>query len=515
MGKVCNHFQFFIELQQLVISSNFARKKGICLFQKRFPTLYSQKKRMMTKGEQNIQPIDFAAQWSKCAQAIRDNVSEQIFQTWFAPIVPLGYENNTLHISVPSQYFYEFLEERFLDLMRKVLYRYFGEGTNLEYQVMVVQDEHATVEYQSTQRTILPKQVKAVVKKDLPQMPSNDLDPHLNPLCNFETFIEGMSNKLARSVAEAVARDPGKTFNPYFIYGASGVGKTHLANAIGLRVKQLNPSARVLYVSAHLFKVQYTDSVRNNTLNDFINFYQTIDVLIIDDIQEFAGNTKTQNTFFYIFNQLHQNGKQLVMTADRAPMLLQGLEDRLITRFKWGMVAELESPSFDLRKDIFRSKVQRDGWKFPEQVIEYVAEHATGSVRDLEGIAISMMAQATIFNKEIDLELARLIVQKFTCTEEKELTIYDIIEVVCQHFGLETSVIQTKSRKHEVVLARQIAMFLAKDYTDFSTARIGKLIGNRDHATVLHACKTIKEQEEVDKKLHEELEEIRIALKNK
>jgi chromosomal replication initiator protein len=261
--------------------------------------------------------------------------------------------------------------------------------------------------------------------------------------------------------------------------------------------------------------VQYTDSVRNNTLNDFINFYQTIDVLIIDDIQEFAGNTKTQNTFFYIFNQLHQNGKQLVMTADRAPMLLQGLEDRLITRFKWGMVAELESPSFDLRKDIFRSKVQRDGWKFPEQVIEYVAEHATGSVRDLEGIAISMMAQATIFNKEIDLELARLIVQKFTCTEEKELTIYDIIEVVCQHFGLETSVIQTKSRKHEVVLARQIAMFLAKDYTDFSTARIGKLIGNRDHATVLHACKTIKEQEEVDKKLHEELEEIRIALKNK
>ena len=477
--------------------------------------MYSQKKQMMNQGEHIIQRIDFAAQWSKCLQAIRDNVSEKIFQTWFAPIVPLGFENNTLHISVPSQYFYEFLEERFIDLMRKVLYRYFGEGTNLEYQIMIVQDEQATVEYKSTQRTILPQAPKTIIKKDLPQMASTELDPHLNTECNFDTFIEGMSNKLARSVAEAVAKEPGKTFNPFFIYGASGVGKTHLANAIGLKVKEFNPLARVLYVSAHLFKVQYTDSVRNNTLNDFINFYQTIDVLIIDDIQEFAGNTKTQNTFFYIFNQLHQNGKQLVMTADRAPMVLQGMEDRLITRFKWGMVAELESPSFDLRKDILRSKARRDGWQVPENVIEFVAEHVTGSVRDLEGIAIAMMAQATIFNREIDMELARKTVQKLTVMETHEITIDDIIETVCKHYGLETSAIQTKSRKREIVQARQIAMFLAKDNTDFSTARIGKLIGNRDHATVLHACKTIKEQEEVDKVFHEELEEIRIALKNR
>jgi chromosomal replication initiator protein len=282
-----------------------------------------------------------------------------------------------------------------------------------------------------------------------------------------------------------------------------------------LKVKELKPSTRVLYVSAHLFKVQYTDSVRNNTLNDFINFYQTIDVLIIDDIQEFAGSSKTQNTFFYIFNQLHQNGKQLVMTADRAPMLLQGLEDRLVTRFKWGMVAELEKPSLELRKDILRSKVQRDGWEFPEDVIDFVAEHVKDSVRDLEGIAISMMAQATIFNKDIDLELARQTVMKLSYMEEKEITIDDIVETVCKHYGLDTASIQTKSRKHEVVQARQIAMFLAKDNTDFSTARIGKLIGNRDHATVLHAFKTIKELEEVDKNFHEELEEIRIALKNK
>lgn len=476
--------------------------------------MYSQKKQMMYQSEK-IETLDFAAQWGKCLQTIKDNVSEQIFQTWFAPIEPLKYENKTLFISVPSQYYYEFLEERFIDLLRKVLYRYYGEGTNLEYQITMIQDTQTTVDFKSTQRTILPVQEKTTIRKELPQNPIPELDPHLKADYNFETFIEGTSNKLARSVAEAVAKEPGKTFNPYFIYGASGVGKTHLATAIGLKVKELNPASRVLYVSAHLFKVQYTDSIRNNTLNDFINFYQTIDVLIIDDIQEFTGNTKTQNTFFYIFNQLHQNGKQLVMTADRAPVLLQGLEERLITRFKWGMVAELEKPSLDLRKDILRNKVQRDGWMFPEDVIEYVANHVTGSVRDLEGIAIAIMAQATIYNKEIDMDLARKTVKKLTYTEEKEISIPDIIETVCDHFGLETSSIQTKSRKREVVQARQIAMYLAKEYTDYSVARIGKLIGDRDHATVLHAFKTVKELEEVDKNFHEEIEEIRIALKNR
>lgn len=470
---------------------------------------------MMNRGDQVISSIDFAAQWAKCLHTIKDNVSEQIFQTWFAPIKPLKYEQKTLHISVPSQYYYEFLEERFIDLLRKVLYKYFGEGTNLEYQIMMVPETQTTIDLRSSQRTILPPTQLTVVKKGLPQSPSVELDPHLNPDCNFDTFIEGASNKLARTVAETIAKNPGKTFNPFFIYGASGVGKTHLANAIGLKVKELNPSARVLYVSAHLFKVQFVDSFKNNTFNDFVHFYQTIDVLIIDDMQEIAGNEGTQNTFFHIFNQLHQNGKQLVMTADKPPILLQGLEERLITRFKWGMVAELEKPSLDLRKNILRNKVQRDGWNFPEEVIDYIAEHTTESVRDLEGIAISLMAQATIFNKDVDMDLAYKTVQKLTRAEEHEITVDFIIETVCKHFGLDISAIQTKSRKHDVVLARQIAMFLAKDYTDYSVARIGKLIGNRDHATVLHAYKTIKEQEEVNKSFHEELEEIRIALKNK
>ena len=268
-----------------------------------------------------------------------------------------------------------------------------------------------------------------------------------------------------------------------------------------------------MYVSAHLFQVQYTDSVRNNTTNDFINFYQTIDVLIIDDIQEFAGVTKTQNTFFHIFNHLHQNGKQLILTSDRAPVLLQGMEERLVTRFKWGMVAELEKPTVELRKDILRNKIRRDGLQFPPEVINYIAENVSDSVRDLEGIIISIMAHSTIYNKDEDLELAQRIVRKVTQNESKAITIDNIINTVCKHFGLDTSAIHTKSRKREVVQARQIAMYLAKNYTDFSTAKIGSLIGNKDHATVLHACKTISELKEVSKSFQAELEEIQTALK--
>ncbi|MCD8184027.1 MAG: chromosomal replication initiator protein DnaA [Bacteroides sp.] len=456
---------------------------------------------------------DHAGLWNRCLEIIRDNVPEQAYKTWFLPIVPLKYEDKTLVVQVPSQFFYEFLEDKYVDLLRKTLYKVIGEGTKLMYNVTVDKSSRPekTIEYESTRRTIIPQ--KQIIGKDIPQ-PVQDLDPHLNPEYNFETFIEGYSNKLSRSVAEAVALNPAKTiFNPLFLYGASGVGKTHLANAIGTKIKELYPDKRVLYISAHLFQVQYTDSVRNNTTNDFINFYQTIDVLIIDDIQEFAGVTKTQNTFFHIFNHLHQNGKQLILTSDRAPVLLQGMEERLITRFKWGMVAELEKPTVELRKNILRNKIHRDGLQFPAEVIDYIAENVGNSVRDLEGVVISIMAHSTIYNKEIDLELAQRIVRKVANSESKAVTVDDIINTVCKHFGLENSAIHTKSRKREVVQARQVAMYLAKNNTDFSTAKIGTLIGNKDHATVLHACKTVKELREVDKAFRAEIDEIQSTLK--
>ena len=454
--------------------------------------------------------------WNACLDIIRDNVPEQTYKTWFCPIVPLRFEDNTLVLQVPSQFFYEFLEEKFLDLLRQTMHKIFGEGTKLMYSVMVVKNPPTAVPLPTHSGSSTPATtVRKTATKDIPQVPQiAELDPHLNRDYNFDTFIEGESNKLSRSVAEAVALNPAKTiFNPLFFYGASGVGKTHLANAIGTKIKELYPEKRVLYVSAHLFQVQYTDSVRNNTTNDFINFYQSIDVLIIDDIQEFAGVTKTQNTFFHIFNHLHQNGKQLILTSDRAPVLLQGMEERLVTRFKWGMVAELEKPTVELRKDILRNKIRRDGLQFPQEVINYIAENVSDSVRDLEGIIISIMAHSTIYNKDVDLELAQRIVRKVTQNESKAITIDNIINTVCQHFGLDTNTIHTKSRKREVVQARQIAMYLAKNYTEFSTAKIGSLIGNKDHATVLHACKTISELKEVSKSFQTELEEIQAALR--
>jgi chromosomal replication initiator protein len=286
-----------------------------------------------------------------------------------------------------------------------------------------------------------------------------------------------------------------------------------LVNAIGIKIKEKHPDVRVLYVSAHLFQVQYTDSVRNNTTNDFINFYQSVDVLIIDDIQEFAGVTKTQNTFFHIFNHLRQNGKQLILTSDRAPILLQGMEERLITRFKWGMVAELEKPTVELRRNILRSKIHRDGLQFPDEVIDYIAENVNDSIRDLEGVVISMMAHSTIYNEGISLSLAKRIVKKVSNNEKKSITIDEIIAVVCRHFSLDVSTIQTKSRKREVVQARQLAMYLSKLYTDCTNAKIGTLIGGKDHATVMHACKTVKELQEVDKGFRAELEELQQQLK--
>ena len=464
---------------------------------------------------------DHVGLWNRCLKVIQDNVPETTFNTWFVPISPLKYEDKTLTLQVPSQFFYEFIEDKFIDLLRATLYKEIGEGTKLMYNVMVDNSSKTTINLEASNRPISTSQ-KSVIRNGnkapntLKAPAVQDLDSQLNPDYTFENFIEGYSNKLSRSVAEAVAQNPAKTvFNPLFLHGASGVGKTHLSNAIGSKIKEVYPEKRVLYVSAHLFQVQYTDSVRNNTTNDFINFYQTIDVLIIDDIQEFAGVTKTQNTFFHIFNHLHQNGKQLILTSDRAPVLLQGMEERLLTRFKWGMVAELERPSIELRKDILRNKLHRDGLLFPPEVIEYIAENVHESVRDLEGVIISIMAHSTIYNKDIDLDLAQRILRKIVRNETKAITIDTIIETVCQHFEIDTSVIHTKSRKREVVQVRQIAMFLAKKHTDSSSSKIGQLIGGKDHATVLHACKIVKELCEVDKTFRADLENIETSLKKK
>lgn len=458
--------------------------------------------------------------WNRCLKMIHDNVPETTYKTWFEPIVPLKYEDSALTIGVPSPFFYEFLEEKFADLLRATLNKEIGEGTQLMYSVLTDKTNHISVNLEGTKRSsAIPAQtvIRDGNKSPNPlQAPApQDLDPHLNPNYNFENFIKGNSNEFSRTVGETVAKNPARTFNPLFLYGPSGVGKTHLINAIGTRIKELYPEKRVLYVSAHLFQVQYTDSVRTNHFNDFISFYQTIDVLIIDDIQEFAGVTKTQNTFFHIFNHLHQNGKQLILTSDRAPIMLQGMEERLLTRFKWGLVAELDKPDMELRKNILRNKIRRDGLSIPEDVINYIAENVSDSVRELEGIVNSLLAQSILFKREIGMDLAQRIVRKAVRCENKPITIDNIISRVCAHYNLEEAVIHTKTRKREIVQVRQIAMYLAKKHTDHSSSKIGQLIGNRDHATVLHACKMVKDLIDVDKSFKAEIDEIEASIRHK
>lgn len=455
---------------------------------------------------------NLTTKWNKCLEIIRDNVSKATFNTLFADIEPLKYEDNTLTIQVKSNFVYEFLEGNFVDLLRSTLFKVMGNGTQLMYSVLTDKDNNRSVvvgteNYSSNGSGNSGNSAPKAMQESI-----QDLDSMLINKYTFDNFVEGVSNRLSRSVAISVADRPGRAFNPLFIHGTSGVGKTHLINAIGMRIKELHPELRVLYISAHLFQVQYTDSILQKNFNDFMRFYQSIDVLIIDDIQEFAGLQRTQNAFFHIFNHLHLNGKQLIMTSDRSPAQLQGMEERLITRFKWGMTAEIEKPDIELRKSILRNKSYKDGLEFPEEVISYIAEHVNASIRDLEGIVVSIMARSTINNEAIDTNLARRIIGDFSNYEKKELTIEDIVKKVADYYGVEPESINTRSRKREVVLVRQVAMYFAKKYLDLSTAKIGLYIGNRDHATVLHACKTVANLADTDKQFRTELSEIENSL---
>ena len=447
-------------------------------------------------------------------EIIRDNVSEAVFTTWFADIMPLKYEDNTLTIQVKSNFVYEFLEGNFVDLLRSALFKVMGQGTQLMYSVltdrtnnlsMEVSTDNANKKGTCNSGNSTPTAMQEVIQ---------ELDSMLINRYTFDNYVEGISNRLSRSVAVSVADRPGRAFNPLFIHGASGVGKTHLVNAIGVRIKELHPELRVLYVSAHLFQVQYTDSILQKNFNDFMRFYQSIDVLIIDDIQEFAGLQKTQNAFFHIFNHLHLNGKQLIMTSDRSPAQLQGMEERLITRFKWGMTAEIEKPDFELRKNILRNKIHKDGLNFPEEVISYIAEHVNASIRDLEGIVVSIMAHSTINNADIDICLAKRIIGDFSDYEKKAITIDEIIKKVADYYGVEVAAVNTRSRKREVALVRQVSMYFAKKYLDMSNAKIGQYIGQRDHATVIHACKVVADLADTDKQFRTELSEIDLSLQS-
>ena len=443
--------------------------------------------------------------WNRCLSIVKDNVGESMYSTWFTPIVPLSYSDNKFVVQVPSQFFYEYIEEQFAYLLRQALNRVVGQETQLLYRIMI---DHSNTNNGTTTLPTANTPAQQNIPTNEPvntpftSVEKTTFDPQLNRNYNFTNYIEGVSNRLARCAGLNIAEQPGRSiFNPIFIWGASAVGKTHLANAIGLAVKENYPEKRVLYVSANLFQMQYSDAVMRNQSNDFLNFYQSIDVLIIDDVQELAGKTKTQNTFFHIFNHLHQTGKQLIMCCDREPSKLEGMEDRLLSRFKWGLVVEVEKPDFNLRKAILKHKIYKDGIVMPEEVIDYIAENVTSSVRDLEGVLISLLAHSTLMNAEINIQLAQKIVGNVVETptiEKEDITVDKICNIVCQYYSLPLEAINSKSRERKIAEARQVAMYLARTYTNTSLSVIGQSMGNRDHTTVLYACRTVQNQMDVD-----------------
>jgi chromosomal replication initiator protein len=446
-------------------------------------------------------------QWAQCQTILADNLTSSAYQTWFAPIVPLQFAEGVLVLQVKSQFVAEYIEENYIPLLSAAIYRVFGQGTRLEYRVLIDSTSGAGTSLPSNNAPVQPAHVVNS------QRPTATFDTQLNSTYTFDSFIAGEPNKLARTAGLAIAKQPGSTaFNPLFIYGGSGVGKTHLANAIGNQVQAFNPQARVLYVSANTFKLQYQDATKNNRVPDFLNFYQSIDVLIVDDIQYFAGLKGTQDTFFHIFNYLQQSRKQLILTCDRPPVELKDIEQRLLTRFKWGLAAEVQRPDYELRRNILLSKMHRDGIELSDDVVNFIAQNVRDSVRDLEGVLASLLAHSTLTDCEIDMKLTEQVVRHLVTINPHKTTVNEVINAVAKQYNLTDKLILSQNRSREVARARHIAFYLCKQMTDSSLNEIGFKMGKRTHATVLHSIALINEQLDFDPVLRQQIAQIESSL---
>ena len=475
--------------------------------------------------------LDHKEVWNNCLEIIKDNLNFQTYKTWFVPIYPVKLDDNVLTIQVPSQFFYEWLEEHYITLLKKTIKHVLGVNGRLEYSIIMDSSYNNTNPYtiklptSNKQAVInpavsLPINLNKGAAKEIPNpfvipgLKKIKVNSQLVDSYSFDNFIEGDCNRLARSAGYAVANKPGKTaFNPLFIYSNVGLGKTHLAHAIGIQIKNNMPDKIVLYVSTEQFINQFIDAVKNNSTNDFVHFYQMIDVLLIDDIHFLSKKEKTQDVFFHIFNQLHQNSKQIVLTSDKAPVELQGIEPRLLSRFKWGLAADLQVPDLETRIAILEKRLYNDGIDMPVDVIEYLAYSITTNIRELEGALISILAQSSLNKKEITLDLAKQMIDKFVKSTTREISIDFIQKIVCDYFNLPLDLINSKTRKREIVQARQLAMYFSKKHTKSSLATIGLHCGNKDHATVLHACRTVNNLIETDKQFRTYVEELDKKLK--
>ena len=453
--------------------------------------------------------------WAKCQQIFADNLTPTAYQTWFAPLIPLQYENGVLVLQVKSQYMADYIEENYIKLLASTLFSIFGQGTRLEYRVLIDSTSNTGSIIPSIGASNESIRYENGIASPAATVGVAHFDTQLNEQYTFDSYVAGEPNKLARTAGVTVAKEPGRTaFNPLFIYGGSGVGKTHLANAIGNRVLLLNPNVRVLYVSANTFKLQYQDARVNNRIPDFLNFYQSVDVLIMDDIQYLAGLKGTQDTFFHIFNYLQQSGKQLILTSDRSPVQLKDIEDRLLTRFKWGLAAEIARPNFELRRNILLNKMHRDGILLADEVIDYIASNVRESVRDLEGILASLLAYSTLTDREIDLSLTEEVVARIVAVQPQTIDMSAVVEAVSSFYNISTNTILSQSRSKEIVHARNVAIYLSKELTNRSLSEIGLYMGRRTHATVLHSLGTMREQLSVDASLRMQVSKIEATLRH-
>lgn len=466
---------------------------------------------------------DHTTAWESCLKVIKDNISLQAYKVWFEPIIPIKLEQSILTIQVPSHFFYEWLEQHYIGLLSKVIKKEIGPEGSLEYSIVMESNHRNATPYtvklptqnnsqgQNSPQSIPLGATEPQIRNPfiIPGLKKVTIESNLIPSFTFENFIEGDCNRLARASGYAVANKPGGTaFNPLLIYGGVGLGKTHLAHAIGLSIKDQHPSKTVLYVQSEKFAHQFIDAIKNQTTNDFIHFYQMVDVLIIDDVQFFAGKERTQDVFFSIFNHLHQNGKQIVLTSDKAPVEMQGMEQRLLSRFKWGLSADLNVPDLETRIAILEKKMYASGIELPKEVVEYLAYSINTNIREIEGAMNTLLMQSSLNKKSISLELAKQMVDKFVKNTAREVSIEYIQKIVCDYFDLPIEMLKSKTRKREVVQARQISMYFSKKMTKSSLANIGAHCGGKDHATVLHACRTVVNLSETDKQFRVYLEEL-------
>lgn len=432
-----------------------------------------------------------ASIWESCLSIIKSNLSEKSFNTWFKPIKSIKFENNILTIQVPNRFFYDYIEEHYLRTLKKTIYQILGPKGRLEYKILV-DNTNGT-----TGRSFTSKDIKNPFV--IPGLKKTKIESHLIPKYTFDSYIEGDCNRLGRSAGLSISKKPGGTaFNPLLIYGDVGLGKTHLAHAIGNEILKNFPDNNVLYITTESFTNQIVGAIRNGTMEDLIHYYQLIDTLIVDDIQFLSGREKTQDIFFNIFNQLQQTGKQIILTSDRPPKDLEGIKERLINRFKWGLTADLKSPDFETRLAILEHKMGTDIEQVPSNVMDYICFNIKNNIRELEGVMISLLAQSNLNNRRVDLELAKEIVQKFVTQINKGITVENIAQLVADHFEVPIETLSSKTRKRQVVIARQLSMYLAKHYTKSSLKTIGDNFGGKDHSTVIYSINTVQDLIDTD-----------------